>query len=87
MDIAQSYIHTNPLFQLPMSEAVSITSQGYLRQCLNIIAWGCTPYGMMTMSYYIIGAASVAFGISEPKVWVDPYGRWKDAYTVRRFWG
>lgn len=42
---------------------------------------------MMTMSYYIIGAASVAFGISEPKVWVDPYGRWKDAYTVRRFWG
>ena len=30
---------------------------------------------------------TVATNNSEPQAWPHPFGHWKDAYTIRRFWG
>lgn len=87
VDIAQTYLHSNPLFSLQGPEARSITSQGPLLLCVNIVAYMCTPYGMMNMQYSLISAVSVALRISHASAWPDPYGSWVDAYTVRNFWG
>ncbi|EMD33236.1 hypothetical protein CERSUDRAFT_87546 [Gelatoporia subvermispora B] len=87
LDIAQSYIHLNPLFARSGIEARSIASQGYGMRCLSIVAWGYTPYGMITMQYSLLAAVHVGLGYSDPESWPDLFGVWRDAYTVRRFWG
>lgn len=89
IDAAQSFIHTNPLFSGSAAELgnASITSQGLLYRCLNIIAWMSTPHAGVRMQYYLISAISVALGLSTPADWPDPFGKWSDAYTVRNLWG
>ncbi|ETW77548.1 hypothetical protein HETIRDRAFT_51982, partial [Heterobasidion irregulare TC 32-1] len=76
-----------PLFSLQGPEARSITSQGPLLLYVNIVAYMCTPYGMMNMQHSLILAVNVALGISHASAWPDPYGSRVDAYTVRNFWG
>ena len=88
MDTAQTFIHTNPLFGRSADfEKVSITCQGLLYRCLNIIAWMSTPHVGVRMQYYQISAISVALGFSTPADWPDPFGKWSAAYTVRNLWG
>ncbi|KAF9456879.1 membrane bound O-acyl transferase family-domain-containing protein [Collybia nuda] len=87
VDLAQSYIHLNPLFSTFGSSALSITAQGYVLRCLNIAAYSCTPYGMLNMQYSLLSAVAVSLDIVKPEFWIRPYGYWTDAYTIRRFWG
>lgn len=87
MDAAQTFIHTNPLFSGSPSELENalISSQGLPYRCLNIVAWMLTPYAGIRLQYYLISAISVMLGLSMPADWPAPYGRWSEAYTVRRF--
>lgn len=39
-----------------------------------------------SLLYTIISATFVACCLSEPRDWPHLYGRWEDAYTLRRFW-
>ncbi|KAF8065364.1 membrane bound O-acyl transferase family-domain-containing protein [Lyophyllum atratum] len=89
MDAAQTFVHTNPLFSGSPAELenATITSQGFLYRCLNSIAWMATPYAGVRLQYYLFSIISVALGLSTPADWPDPYGKWRDAYTVRNFWG
>ncbi|PCH37570.1 hypothetical protein WOLCODRAFT_146721 [Wolfiporia cocos MD-104 SS10] len=41
----------------------------------------------LAVQYFLSAAVTVALGIYDPRDWPDVYGRWSDAYTVRRFWG
>ena len=41
----------------------------------------------VTMSLNVIGLACVGLGGSSPTLWPDIWGRWRDAYTVRKLWG
>ncbi|OBZ71261.1 hypothetical protein A0H81_08450 [Grifola frondosa] len=87
LDLAQSYIHLNPLFASKGADALPIEAQNYLLRCLSIVAFCSTPYGMMNMQYSLLSVIHVVLGLSEPSDWPDVYGSWSDAYTVRRFWG
>ncbi|TFK59222.1 hypothetical protein BDN72DRAFT_781035, partial [Pluteus cervinus] len=87
LDLVQSYIHTNPIYSLSGQAAVSVKSQGYFWRCLNILAQGASPYGVMNLQYSLLCAFLVALGISEPKHCPNAFGSWADSYTVRRFWG
>lgn len=86
-DVMQTYIALNPIFSLPEQEARSLRSQGLLLNVLNVLAYMGKSYGMLNMGYDGMALVSVAFGFSEPKYWPVVFGRWRDAYTVRRFWG
>ncbi|KAG7448101.1 uncharacterized protein BT62DRAFT_753427 [Guyanagaster necrorhizus] len=89
IDAAQTFRRINPLFSLSdaVLETASVTSQGFLLRCPNIIAWMAIPYAGVQLQYHLISVISVALGFSMPSDWPAPYGRWSDAYTVRDFWG
>lgn len=76
----------NPLFTDPPANA-TISSQGWVWRLINGVAWMTTPYAGISMQYYGMATLAVAFGVSTPEYWIDPYGKWVDAYTVRNFWG
>ncbi|KAH9922491.1 membrane bound O-acyl transferase family-domain-containing protein [Fomitopsis serialis] len=86
LDIFQNYEQRNPLFSL-RGEDVSVSSQGYLLRPVNIFVRVASVAGSIAMQHALLAAAMVAFDLSLPRDWPDIYGRWSDAYTVRRLWG
>ncbi|TFK46787.1 hypothetical protein OE88DRAFT_861116 [Heliocybe sulcata] len=87
IDVAQTYIHSNPSFTHPTPYNSPFTSQGYLLRCVNIVAWLTVSHGTLNMNYTALSAACVAIGLSEPQDWPDLFGSWRESYTVRRYWG
>ncbi|KAH7882905.1 membrane bound O-acyl transferase family-domain-containing protein [Phlebopus sp. FC_14] len=85
LDVAHCWVRHNPVF----SASASIASQGYFVRCINIVAFVGfrMDYYSMNISYLVLAILSVAAGVCEPRSWPNLYGRWRDAYTVRRFWG
>lgn len=86
VDVAQTYQRLNPLFSLKGDEAKSLWSQGYVLGCLNILGHLTVSWGMLNINYNTLSLVCVASGLSEPQNWPDTFGKWNDAYTVRRFW-
>ncbi|KAI5980474.1 hypothetical protein EDC04DRAFT_2860389 [Pisolithus marmoratus] len=37
--------------------------------------------------YTLLAVIAVGTTLHEPRLWPAPFGKWKDAYTIRRFWG
>ncbi|TFK48302.1 hypothetical protein OE88DRAFT_1737984 [Heliocybe sulcata] len=87
VDLAYTYVQSNPYFMSPRPDTSPFTSQGYLFRCINILAWMTIPYCGLKMNYSLLSAACVALGIHEPRHFPDLFGSWSDAYTLRRFWG
>ncbi|KAG6329409.1 hypothetical protein ID866_9680, partial [Astraeus odoratus] len=77
------YTHCNPVFV----STASLGSQIYLLRCLNVSVVLSLFYTGLTSVYYATAIVAVGANIHEPSQWPDPFGYWKDAYTVRRFWG
>ena len=86
-DMAQVFISLNPIFWLPEDQARPLRSQGLVLSVASILAFMCRAYSTQNMAYDLMALVSVALGVSEPKYWPVSYGRWRDAYTIRRFWG
>ncbi|KAH7882352.1 membrane bound O-acyl transferase family-domain-containing protein [Phlebopus sp. FC_14] len=82
-EAAYLYMSYNPVF----TTSASITSQGFLRQSLSIAAFVGQTYAVANFLYFFLASVSVAMGLYEPRLWPDIFGRWRDAYTIRRFWG
>ncbi|OSX58091.1 hypothetical protein POSPLADRAFT_1061202 [Postia placenta MAD-698-R-SB12] len=87
VDLAQTYQRSNPSFSHHDAGLFSLSSQGYIQRCVNIVAWFSPAYGMIDMPYRLFSAVSVATAWSMPRDWPAMYGEWADAYTLRWFWG
>ncbi|TFY67107.1 hypothetical protein EVJ58_g1852 [Rhodofomes roseus] len=87
LDLIQCYEHQHPLFSLRGTGGPSVTSQGYLLRPVDIFARVASVAFELAMQHALFAAAMVTLGLSLPRDWPDIYGRWSDAYTVRRFWG
>ena len=57
------------------------------RRAPYIIAWSFGTGASMCAVHNIMALVCVGLGYSSPTLWPDMWGRWGDAYTVRRFWG
>ena len=86
-DVASTYVATNPIFALTGTEARSLRAQGLFFTPLNVVGYMAMSHCTFNMTYDVIGLLAVATGYSEPKYWPVPFGRWRDSYTIRRFWG
>jgi hypothetical protein len=86
-DAAQSYMHLNPLFSLSGNASLPITAQGYGFCCVNIIAYMARVYCSVQLQFTLLGAFCVTIGFYDAKDFPPLFGRWRDAYTLRRFWG
>ncbi|KAI6047546.1 hypothetical protein EDC04DRAFT_633642 [Pisolithus marmoratus] len=53
---------------------------------------GCNPVfsseaPLLSQGYFLVAVIAVGTTLHEPRSWPAPFGKWKDAYTIRRFWG
>jgi len=83
LDLAQTY-NQSPLRSIYDS---AVGPQAYLMRPISIIARFSSLVGLLALENSLAAATSVALSITTPREWPDIYGRWSDAYTVRRFWG
>ncbi|KAI5988125.1 hypothetical protein EDC04DRAFT_2507158, partial [Pisolithus marmoratus] len=77
------YFRCNPVF----SSEAPLLSQGYFLGWINVtlLLWG--TYAGLNRVYSVVVVIAVGTGLHEPRLWPPPFGKWKDAYTIRRFWG
>jgi len=43
-------------------------------------------YAGLTCFHSVLAVVTVGTYLHEPRLWPGPFGRWKDAYTIQRFW-
>lgn len=85
LDMVQTYIDLNPAFG--PDKARLMWTQNVLVRFFNVLTYATKSYCLVTVPYDIASVLAVGTRLSEPKAWPMVVGRWRDAYTVRRFWG
>ena len=58
-----------------------------LRRVPYVLAYGRIAQATISTPYNLFALLCVGFGLSSPTLWPDMWGRWGDAYTVRKLWG
>lgn len=85
-DVMHTYMDTNPLFSLAGDTAKSMRSQGLVLMAFNVAAYMSMSYCTLHITYDATALLAVALRLSEPEYWPVITGRFRDGYTVRRFW-
>ena len=73
----------------PASDSVPENTLGevsVLRRFPYIVALCCTLAHGIDLVHNLAALVCVGLGGSSPTLWPDMMGRWRDAYTVRKFW-
>ena len=82
-DLAYFYVRHDPGFQ----SSAAFTSQMLARRVLGCAVYLVFQYSMGVVVHSLIVALIVSCTSSEPSSWPNVFGKWEDAYTIRRFWG
>ena len=53
---------------------------------INVPAYIALPYCTLNIYYDAAALVAVALRFSEPWAWPVAFGKFREAYTVRRFW-
>lgn len=59
----------------------------FLRRVPYILAYGFNVAAFLSTPFNFTALVSVGLGRSSPTLWPDMWGRWGEAYTVRKLWG
>ncbi len=57
------------------------------RGIVNLITWFITTRILIDASYRFVSIVFVGLGLDTPENWPPAFGRMKDVYTIRKFWG
>ncbi|KAI8990714.1 membrane bound O-acyl transferase family-domain-containing protein [Trametes punicea] len=89
LDLAESYMHLQPLFPLLGTDAFPTGWRGFVMRFQCLFASYVMIYAMMNLGHLLVVIFSVATGFFGGNLedWRPGFGNWTDAYTVRRFWG
>jgi hypothetical protein len=80
IDVLQSYIHLNPIF----NQGRSITSQGPLMLFPNMLIVWATPWAVLNLQLALFSGLTVIIGLYTPEHWPKMFRRWLERFTVRR---
>jgi len=58
-----------------------------LRRAPYVLSWLIGGAASISVMHNVIALVCVGLGSSSPTLWPDICGRWRDAYTMRKFWG
>jgi hypothetical protein len=83
-DIVFTLASTDPGFA---KEAPPFNQQPLSWRLWAVAVFWFKAKSFLNLLYIALGLVSVGTGLSEPNLWPDAFGKWTDAYTVRRFWG
>lgn len=58
-----------------------------LRRMPYVLAYALRVAAFISVPHNLTALVCVGLGRSSPTLWPDMWGRWRDAYTIRRLWG
>ncbi|KFZ03723.1 hypothetical protein V502_10716 [Pseudogymnoascus sp. VKM F-4520 (FW-2644)] len=77
-----------PEYKQPLlSRMGDITLEEIIARPITVLLPAFSIYGIFTIPYNIASITAVLFGGSEPRNWPPLFGSFREAYTLRRFWG
>jgi len=92
VDLMRSVFASNPAFDSRLHDPTDgpetyLAAVPLLRRVPYVLAQGLMMAGAIGASPRIPALVCVGLGFSSPTLWPDMWGRWGDAYTVRKLWG
>lgn len=85
--MAHTWMDLNPMFSLTEEAAREAHARRPFLLIFNCAFFMFMAHLVINIPYETVSLISVALGLSKPSVWPVTFGRWRDAYTIRRFWG
>ncbi|OBT76848.1 hypothetical protein VF21_04730 [Pseudogymnoascus sp. 05NY08] len=73
--------------QALFSRIGDITLEEIIARPITVLIPAFSIYGMFAIAYNIASVTAVFFGGSGPRNWPPLFGSFREAYTLRRFWG
>ena len=91
VDFTMSVIALSPAFDYRVHDPTDgpetyLTAVPFLRRVPYVLSFGIGTGAMIDGVHNLGSLVSVGLG-SNPTLWPDMWGRWGDAYTVRKLWG
>ena len=87
IDISETYIHSNLHHYPTRSAPTGPTDVKEPTRSIALIMFLLTAYGVIHVPFILLSLVALLLRMSRPEDWPDMFGRWSDAYTLRRFWG
>ena len=91
-DFAGSVPALNPAFDSRLHHPTNgpetyLAAAPLLRRVPYVLAQGFVVAGGTGTAHGIFALVCIGLGSSSSTLWPDIWGRWEDAYTVRKYWG
>jgi hypothetical protein len=83
-DVFSILIRANPYFA---KDAPPFAEQPLAWRFVNVLLFVMPHVTHLTINHTWCSIIAVGSGLSQPDMWPHLFGKWSDAYTVRRFWG
>ena len=92
IDLSASVLAMSPAFDDRVHEPTDgpetyLTAVPFSHRVPYILSYGIRMGTVVEIMHNVLALVCVGLGYSSPSLWPDIWGRWGDAYTVRRFWG
>jgi hypothetical protein len=82
-DLTQLYMRYDPAFK----SFAAFASPMFARRVLACLTYVLCYYSMIVVVHALVVALAVSCTSAEPSSWPNLFGKWEDAYTIRRYWG
>jgi len=91
-DFARSALALSPTFDRRVHDPTDgpetyLAAVPLLRRVPYVLSYGIMMGTGTSVLHNVLALVCVGLGHSSPTLWPDIWGRWGDAYTVRRLWG
>jgi len=92
LDFTSSVLALSPAFDHRVHDPTDgpetyLAAVPLLRRVPYILSYGVTMGTFVGVIHNVAALVCVGLGHSSPTLWPDIWGRWGDAYTVRKLWG
>ena len=91
-DFTSSVFALNPAFDYRLHDPTDgpetyLAAVPFFRRAPYILSFGIGAGASMGVMHNVLALVCVGLGHSSPTLWPDIWGRWREAYTVRKLWG
>ena len=92
VDFTKSVVALSPAFDIRLHDPTDgpetyLAAVPLLRRVPYILSSGIGMGASMNAMHEVVALVCVGLGYSSPTLWPDIWGRWRDAYTLRKLWG
>jgi len=92
LDFAVSALALSPAFDRRVHDPTDgpetyLAAVPFLRRAPYVLSYGVMMGTWVGVVHNVAGLVCVGLGQSSPTLWPDIWGRWGDAYTLRKLWG